>query len=117
MVSIARRAYTQAAIALLALLIFLPPPSGAGSHAGAPAPLAPLLFDHLRPLTPVYGAVWPSRPGREMAAGYASRCLAPPAQWRHVPRLPVWRRAPLALVNVAASPYAATRLPRAPPNV
>ena len=117
MVSSARRVLAQAALALLALSTFLPPLSAGGSHAGAPALLAPLLFNHLRPLTPAYGTPRPSRPGREMAADYANRHLAPPARSRRVPRLPLSGCALLSSVGTPVSLFGDTWPIRAPPNV
>lgn len=114
----ARRALAQAALALLALSLFLqPPPQTDDSHANAPALLAPLLFDHLRPLGPVFQTQPNIPPSETMAADHARHWLAPPPQTRRVPRPSAWLCASRLRQAFTAPRHDDTHPPRAPPKV
>lgn len=116
--STARRVLTQATLALLALSLFLrPPPPTEASRVKAPTLLAPLLFEHFRPLAPVVQTRPNIQPSGTMAADHARRRLAPLPQSSRAPRLSAWLCALRLRQALTAPRYDDTHFSRAPPKV
>jgi len=79
--------------------------------------LAPLLFEHLRPLAPVVQTRPNIQASGTMAADHARRWLAPPPQTRRVPRPSAWLCALRLRQAFTAPRHDDLHSPRAPPKV